>query len=1068
MSDKTICSETVIGAPELATQARLIDLFRNVLGYKYLGNKTDDYNFNVIPDLLWLNLANRGYSRRVADAAILQLQTAANNLVNGDLYAANKEVYSILKYGAKVPDGKGGIVTVWLIDFGHLFDADKEDRNDYYVAEEVTVAGICDKRPDLVVYVNGIALAVIELKRSSVSVMKGICQNIANQEEVFIKPFFTTMQLVCAGNSSEGLRYGTTLTPAKCYLEWRKDGYAKFQDERDPNDVKIEKDAAQFPEKLDGQVYELFEKRRFLDIVRNFVVFDKGKKKLCRYNQYFGVKRALNRTAKGKGGIIWHSQGSGKSIEMVLLAKHLLERDSEGRVLIVTDREELDEQIEKLFKGVDEGIVRTKSCKDLVDRLNDMAAGRIVCSLIHKFGHRGASEEEASEEAVRKYIDEIKASLPTDFKVKGNFTVFVDECHRTQSGTLHKAMKAIMPDAVFVGFTGTPLLKTDKATTLEIFGDYIHTYKFPEAVRDGVVLDLRYEARDIPQDVTAQKQIDAWFDAKTVGLTEKAKATLKQRWATMQNVVSSKSRLAKIAEDIILDFATKPRLMDGRGNAILVAGDILTACKLYNIFREHEFCKCAVISSYTPVPSDIKTAVVDPDHKTDEQVKYETYCRMIGVEPGDDVRSISKKVDEFEKEAKRQFVEEPSKMQLLIVVDKLLTGFDAPPCTYLYIDKHMQDHGLFQAICRVNRLDDESKEFGYIVDYQKLFGDLKDTLAMYTGENEAFGGYDVDDVEGFVKNVTTETSKHFKDVLQTVDALCEGVEPPAAGPEYRKYFGCQGADTPEEEAAFAQRREKLYRLAGALARAYAAFKPRMEAAGVDAADREAFEKRVKFYLELRKDIGQASGDFLDLKPYEPDMRYLIDTYIAAGESEKFDILDDYTLIDFIEGKKAEAEGGDGEAGAGVPGKDEQGSISEAIENNAKKELVRKQIVNPAFYRRMSEVLEKLIESRKAGVIEYKALLEEYRKYAEALKDPASTGCYPASVADSPVKQALYDNFGEDEKLTLALHKAFLGAKLQGFKYQIAKQNKIKSALWKVLKDDDKVEQVYKILEAQEA
>jgi len=1060
MSEIAMNARTVIGAPERATQARVLDLFCTVLGYKYLGNKTDDYNFNIIPELLWLNLANRGYSRRMADAAIMQLQTAANNLSNGDLYAANKEVYSILKYGAKVPDGKGGIATVKLLDFDFLTDATKEDANDYAIAEEVTVAGFCDKRPDLVVYVNGIALAVIELKRASVSVMKGICQNIANQEEQFIKPFFTTMQLVCAGNSSEGLRYGTIKTPAKHYLEWRKDGFTKNPDERDANDVKLEQGAEQFPEKLDAQIFEMFDKRRFMDLVRNFVIFDKGQKKLCRYNQYYGIKRALARTAKGEGGIIWHSQGSGKSIEMVLLTKHLLERDAEGRVLIVTDREELDEQIEKLFKGVDENIVRTKSCRDLVEKLNDTAGGRIVCSLIHKFGHRGKSEEQINDEAFAKYIEEVKASLPADFRVKGHFTVFVDECHRTQSGRLHEAMKAIMPDAVFVGFTGTPLLKKDKQTSREIFGDYIHTYKFPEAVRDGVILDLRYEARDIPQDVTAQTQIDAWFEAKTAGLTAKAKATLKQRWATMQNVVSSKSRLAKIAEDIILDFATKPRLMDGRGNAILVAGDILTACKLYNIFREHGFCRCAVISSYLPVPGEINTSVVDPDRKSDEQIKYETYCRMIDVEPGDDVRSISSKVEDFEKEAKRQFVEEPAKMQLLIVVDKLLTGFDAPPCTYLYIDKHMRDHGLFQAICRVNRLSDASKEFGYVVDYQKLFGDLKDSLEMYTGEERAFGGFDAGDVAGFVKNATKETANTFKKVLETLDALCEGVEAPGKGPEYRKYFGCSGADTPEQEAAFAQRREKLYRLVGALTRAFAAFKPRMAAAGVSADEAAGYEARVKFYLELRKDIGQASGDFLDLKPYEPDMRYLIDTYIAAGESEKLDILDDFTLIDFIDEKKSES-------GNELPKPEEQSSISETIENNAKKELVKKQIVNPAFFKRMSEVLAKLIESRKAGVLAYKELLAEYKKYAEELQHPELTGRYPVSIADSPVKQALYDNFGEDESLTLALHKAFLGSRLQGFKYNIARQNKIKAAIWAIVKDDETVEKVYAVLAAQE-
>ena len=1050
---------TKIGAPEAATQARLIEMFELNMGYTFLGNKTDEDNHNIIPELLEANLLKRGYSKRVVQAAISKFQSDAKALVNGNLYNANKEVYADIKYGVKVADAKGNIVTVKVIDF----EPEHVDDNDFQIAEEVSVAGFYDKRPDLVIYVNGIALGVIELKRSSVSVMKGICQNIANQKEMFIKPFFTTMQLVTAGNSSEGLRYGTIETPAKQYLEWRHDGFADFQDERDPDDVQIESESAQFDEKLDSQVYEMFNKKRFLSIIRNFIVFDRGKKKVARYSQYYGIKRALSRTAKGKGGIIWHSQGTGKSIEMVVLAKLLVERDSDGRVLIVTDRDELDEQIEKLFKGVDEEIVRTKSGKDLVGRINDTAGGRFLCSLVHKFGRHGGNGGEDDDildaKAMEEYIAEIKAALPPGFSVKGNFTVFVDECHRTHSGKLHEAMKTIMPNAVFVGFTGTPLLKKDKKTSQEVFGEYIHTYKFPEAVRDHVVLDLRYEAREVPQDVTEKDKIDEWFEVKTRGLTPKAKATLKQKWATMQNVVSSKSRLAKIVQDIIFDFATKPRLMDGAGNALLVAHEVYDACLFYNLFQDHEFRNCAIISSYVPVPSDISTSVVDPNHRTKDEVKYDTYCKMLGVTPGEKIDSIKKKIEDFEKEAKRQFVEEPEKMKLLIVVDKLLTGFDAPPCTYLYIDKHMQDHGLFQAICRVNRLADESKEFGYVIDYQKLFGDLKESLEMYSSDS-AFPGYDAKDVDGFVKDVVKDASREFKNILAALEALCEGVEAPADGPAYRKYFGCQGAKTPEEEEMFAQRRERLYRLVGSLVRTYAVLAPRMKDAKVCESDQSLYESKVKFYLELRKDIGQASGDFLDLKPYEPDMRYLIDTYIAAGESEKLNVLDSFTLLDFIDEKRTE----NNEKPAS---KEEQDSASEAIENNTEKELVQKKLVNPVFYERMSLILKKLIEDRKAGVIEYKKLLEEYKHLAEQIKNPELTGHYPPSIASSPVKQALYDNLHDNEALAIALYKAFISVPHQGFKHDSAKQLELKSALWDILKDDELIEKVYAILEAQE-
>lgn len=430
------------------------------------------------------------------------------------------------------------------------------------------------------------------------------------------------------------------------------------------------------------------------------------------------------------GGILWHTQGSGKTLTMVWLAKWILTHWAElnARVLIVTDRDELDEQIEKTFTGVDENIARTKSGKDLLNRLN-VYDDSLICSLVHKFGRRGG---EATENDYDKYIEELKASLPANFETKGNLVVFVDECHRTQSGKLHTAMKTIMPNAVFIGFTGTPLLKRDKKISIEVFGTYIHAYKYNEGVADGVVLDLRYEYRDVPQDLSSQDRVDQWFDVKTRGLSSRAKAKLKEKWGTMQKVYSSRSRLEKVAWDIIQDFNMKPRLMDGNGNAILVADGIPTACKYYEIFQQMGFKKCAIISSYTPNKGELRTDTVSDEDDTETFLKYETYLKMLGLDPSNlpNAGSVQAKVEEFEKEAKRKFVEEPANMKLLIVVDKLLTGFDAPPCTYLYIDKRMQDHGLFQAICRVNRLDDDTKDFGYIVDYKQLFGQLQTAMKL--------------------------------------------------------------------------------------------------------------------------------------------------------------------------------------------------------------------------------------------------------------------------------------------------------------------------------------------------
>jgi type I restriction enzyme R subunit len=368
---------------------------------------------------------------------------------------------------------------------------------------------------------------------------------------------------------------------------------------------------------------------------------------------------------------------------MVWLTKWIREHVPDARVLLITDRKELDEQIEKVFKGVNEEVYRTKSGDDLIAKLNDTTPW-LICSLIHKFGGKEDGEEVGD---IAGYIEEVKKALPRGFAAKGNLFVFVDECHRTQSGKLHEAMKEILPDAMFIGFTGTPLLKADKKRSIELFGGYIHTYKFDEAVKDKVVLDLRYEARDIDQRITSQARIDQWFEAKTKGLTDLAKAQLKKRWGTMQKVLSSHSRLEQIVADILMDMATRDRLQSGHGNALLVAGSVYEACKFYDLFDESPLKgKCAIVTSYIPSHTDLK-GEESGEGDTDNIEKYNSYRQMLADWFNEDPEKAVNRVEEFEKAAKKKFVDEPGQLKLLIVVDKLLTGFDAPPATYLYIDK---------------------------------------------------------------------------------------------------------------------------------------------------------------------------------------------------------------------------------------------------------------------------------------------------------------------------------------------------------------------------------------------
>lgn len=781
-----------VGQRERITQNRIVQFFQKELGYRYLGDWQDrENNKNIEIDILTTWLKKRGVSDALINRAIRQLDAAAALGEGKKLYYANKDVYRLLRYGVKDKEGAGELnQTVWLIDWNN------PEENDFAIAEEVSIKGENKKRPDIVLYVNGIALGVLELKRSSVSVSEGIRQNLDNQKKDFIRNFFTTMQLVMAGNDTQGLRYGMIETAEKYFLEWK------------------EEVSNPYSHRLDFHLSRICNKQRFLQIIHDFIVFDAGIKKTCRHNQFFGIEAAKRHVAKREGGIIWHTQGSGKSLTMVWLAKWIRENVRDSRVLIVTDRTELDEQIEKVFTGVEEEIYRTKSGADLVSTLN-MSNPWLICSLVHKFGRQSDSENDA---ATDEFIEELKQSLPKDFKAKGDLFVFVDECHRTQSGKLHEAMKSILPEAMFVGFTGTPLMKKDKKKSIEVFGSYIHTYKFDEAVADGVVLDLRYEARDIDQNITSQKKVDEWFEAKTRGLSRLAKIQLKQKWGTMQKVLSSKSRLQQIVNDILLDMDTKPRLMDGYGNAMLVCSSVYQACKAYEMFSQTDLAgKVAIVTSFQPTAASIKGEETG-EGLTEKLFKYDIYRRMLADYFEQPEEQAASRVEEFEKEVKNCFIKEPGQMRLLIVVDKLLTGFDAPSATYLYIDKQMADHNLFQAICRVNRLDGDDKEYGYIVDYKDLFRSIDKAISDYT--QGAFDGYDKEDVAG-LKDRLEQARLDLDNALEMVRALCEPVKFPRNSQDYIHYFCGESGSNQDELSEKESLRLTLYQNVAKLLRAFA-------------------------------------------------------------------------------------------------------------------------------------------------------------------------------------------------------------------------------------------------------
>ena len=1005
---------STVGQKERATQNRVIKLLKK-LGYTYLGNWEERLdNSNIEEAYLRPFLKRQGYSDTLINKSLYELNKVAGDQTRS-LYDINKAVYSLLRYGVPVkPDVGENTQTVWLINWKELLN------NDFAIAEEVTVKGEHTKRPDVVLYVNGIALGVLELKRSIVSVSEGIRQNLDNQKKIFIQPFFTTMQLIMAGNDTEGLRYGVIETSEKYYLTWKEESTIENL--------------------LDRHLTQLCEKQRLLEIIHDFVVFDAGVKKLCRPNQYFGVRAAQERVRRRAGGIIWHTQGSGKSLTMVWLTKWIRENVQDARVLIITDRTELDEQIEQVFKGVNENIYRTKSGQDLITQLNATIPW-LICSLIHKF----AGKEESD---VAGFIEEVKRSMPPDFKAKGDFYVFVDECHRTQSGELHDAMKQILPNAMFIGFTGTPLLKVNKQKSIEVFGTYIHTYKFDEAVKDKIVLDLRYEARDIDQNITSQKRIDQWFDAKTRGLNDIALAQLKKKWGTMQKVLSSQSRLEMIVDDILMDMAIKDRLQSGRGNALLVSSSIYQACKFYELFTSQGFDRCAIVTSYKPSPSDIKGEETG-EGLTEKLKQYGIYNKMLG----------GKDPETFEKEVKQKFVEEPGQMKLLIVVDKLLTGFDAPSATYLYIDKQMRDHGLFQAICRVNRLDGDDKEYGYVIDYQDLFKSLERSIHDYT--SEALDGYDKEDVEGLLSDRIEKARERLEEAREAIKALCEPVDPPKDTMAYLRYFCAK--DTTDKEALKENepKRVALYKLTASLIRAFANLANELPEAGYTTQEIEQIKREVDYYEKVRTEVKMASGDYIDLKMYEPAMRHLIDTYIRAEDSKKISAFDNITLIQLLVERGVDALK---DLPQGIS--NDKGAMAETVENNLRRVIIDERPTNPMYYEKMSEVLDTLIQERQNQAQEYEHYLASIIELAGQVQNPASGTAYPKSL-NTRARRVLYDNLGNDEQLAITLDSAIQRTKKDGWRGNKIKEREVRYAIRGVLSDDMQTNQILEIVKNQD-
>ena len=856
--------------------------------------------------------------------------------LNEGLMFANERITNLLLLGTSLEenleDGTRRSFSFKFIDFENL------QNNDFYVTEEFEVSRVSQsdaqkhRRPDLVLFINGIPIVVIELKKSSVSFENGIKQLEKEQGKDEIAHLFKYIQLTIAANGS-GARYGTTGTPFKFYSVWKEQDEAKAKESLKSLINGREVSA------LDMTLFALLSKDRLLRLVRHYIVFDKKMKKVCRYQQFFAIEETLKRVSAKKdgaraGGLIWHTQGSGKSLTMVMLTKLLKQIYINSKIIVVTDRIDLDGQIHETFENTDVKAGRASSGSDLIEKLQSGVS--VITTLVHKF------------EKVKNQKVAIR---------DGDIFVLVDESHRTQGGDLHKAMKKALPLACYIGFTGTPLLKREKNSFAK-FGGEIHRYTIDDAVKDGAVLPLLYEGRYVGQEVLDADGLTRKFDLISRELGDEAKRDLQKKWARFERVASSEQRLELIAVDI--NEHIKKTLKKSGFKAMLATQRKYDAIKYHEIFEEF---------------GEIKTAYAISSNEHEElEGGHKEYVAKAWQETIKDYGSE----EAYLKYVKDEFIY-GDEIDLLIVVDKLLTGFDAPRASTLYIDKQLKEHNLLQAIARVNRLYD-GKDYGYIIDYRGLLGELDEALTSYA----SLSGFDPEDITGAVIDARSEIVKaktyythlddlfsgvKFKDDLESYVAVLEDMQKRDDFKEWLSQFA--------RAFKLALSSEKIYDI-------------------LSEEEIKAYKQRVKFYNELRKALQLRYHEACDFGKYEAQMQKLLDTYVnAQGVNELTKLVNIFETefddeVQRVEGKNAKAD-----------------TIISAVSAVVKEKMDS----NPAFYKSIAKQIQDIIDEYKA-----KRLSEEEKLAKAKLLKGLITGAlkpnedrYPKEFNGKKILFAIYDN-----------------------------------------------------------
>ena len=931
-----------------ASQKPAIELLQS-MGYTYISpedcEKQRGSKYHVLlKDILrgQLRKLNRyTYAGAVNEFSAGNIERAMDELdepLTDGLVRTSEKVYDALLMGKSYPEtvGNGKSLSFNL----KYIDWDNWDNNLFHITEEYAVESP-DKqhnaRPDIVLFINGIPFAVIECKAPHISEEQAVEQMIRNQQADYIPQLFKYAQIVVATNKN-AVKYATTGTPKKFWNVWKEE-----------NDTFLNAALAthitdRTPTEQDRNIVSLFSKERVKELVRYFVLFDANVKKICRYQQFFAINEIIKtieqKDAKGnrQSGVIWHTQGSGKSLTMVMLAKYILMElaSCHPRVVIVTDRKELDGQIASTFSHTRLNPARATSGRHLVELVKSGKAD-VITTIINKFN-------------TAERLDTKNYSK--------NVFVLIDESHRSNYGSMASKMRTVFPNACYIGFTGTPLMKREK-NTMARFGKLIHKYTIRDGVEDGAIVPLIYEGRFVEQKVD-EENIDMWFKQTTKRLTDSQKEDLRQKWSSIRRLTSTDARIKRIALDINNHFVLG--FKDTGFKAMLATNYKRDAIRYLKCFEQFGDLTCGVVIS----PPDMRESVDDIDEGTDNMVIE--YWEKMMKRYGD--------ADTYEEAMKNKFCD--GEIDILIVCSKLLTGFDAPICQVLYIDKELKEHGLLQAIARTNRLR-EGKEYGLIVDYRGLIQKLDAAMDMYSGAGlENFEGgdlkgvvVDVMDAVGQLRTAYTNLVDLFTDVKNLEDS-----------------------EAVEVSLANEKKREDFYNLLCTFGRALnVVLNSEQVYAAIPRDELKNCQNTFIFFAKVRRSVKIRYADAIDNSEYEPLMQNLLDTHLSvAGLKQITNPVDILNKDDF----ERELE--------------ELGSLrakADAITSRLSRSISTKYDENPAYYESFSKRIKDALDEYKEKVISEAEYLAKMKSIMEDYHAGKSTVSYPDRIKHNVHAQAFY-------------------------------------------------------------